>query len=90
MMLRICAVILLLLSVLFWPFWLSVILAIAGLIYFKIFFEAPVLFLLSDLLYGTAVPEFSGMVFVSFFIFIILLLIAETVKKNSNFSIHNR
>jgi hypothetical protein len=85
MLLRISAIIVLLLSVLFMPFWLSVILGLAGMIYFNKFFEAPVLFMLSDSLYGIKEAKFSGMVFVSFFVCLIILVVMEILKKNSNF-----
>jgi hypothetical protein len=90
MVIRISAFILLLISILFWPFWVSVILALVGIVYFDKFYEAPLLFMLSDILNGTPEAKFSGMVFVSFFASIIILLIAEALKKNSNFRIHNK
>jgi hypothetical protein len=85
MILRILATVLLLFSVLFMPFWMSVILALAGMIYFNVFWEACVLFLLSDALFGAKVAKFSGMVFVSFFASIIVLIIIEIIKKYVKF-----
>ena len=85
MLIRILASILLLFSILFMPFWISVILAFAGIIYFSFFWEAVILFLLSDLLYGVAEAKFFGMVFVSFIFSAIVLMIIETMKKKLKF-----
>ena len=85
MILRILAVVVLLFSILFMPFWVSVILALAGMIYFAVFWEAVILFLLSDLLYGVKETKFSGTIFVSFIIAAILLIIIEIVKKKLKF-----
>ena len=83
--LRILTSMLLLLSILFMPFWLSLILALAGMIYFAIFWEAVVLFFLSDLLYGIKEAKFSGAIFVSFILSIIILIAIEAVKKKLKF-----
>ena len=80
-MLRILASILLLFSILFMPFWISIILAFAGMVYFSIFWEAIILFLLSDLLYGVKEAKFHGAIFVYFVISIIVLIIIEFLKK---------
>ncbi len=68
-------------SVLFMPFWVSVILALAGMIYFRFFIEAIFLFLLSDLLYGTPESKLHNMIFVSFVTALICLIIIELSKK---------
>ncbi|MBI2630948.1 hypothetical protein HYW73_01885 [Candidatus Nomurabacteria bacterium] len=83
--LRILAGAVLLFSILFTPLWVSVVLAFAGMIYFNIFWEAAVLFLLSDALYGINEAKFYGTYFVSFFIFLIALLIIEMFKKKLKF-----
>jgi len=85
MLLRILAFIVLLLSILFMPFWVSVILALAGMIYFSIFWEAVILFLLSDLLYGAREAKFSGVVFISFILSLVVLIIIEFMKKKIKF-----
>ena len=85
MALRILGSVILLFSVLYWPFWVSVILALGGMIYFSVFWEAVVLFFLSDALYGTSEEKFFGMVFVSFFISLAVLLAIETLKKKLRF-----
>ena len=85
MILRILAVFLLLFSILFMPFWVSAVLALAGMFYFSIFWEAVVLFLLSDLLFGVKETKFFGIVFVSFILAAVTLLIIEAVKKKLKF-----
>ena len=85
MTLRILASILLLFSVLFLPFWVSAILALAGMFYFSVFWEAVVLFLLSELLYGAGEAKFHGAVFVSFITSLAVLIIIEIIKKKLKF-----
>jgi glucan phosphoethanolaminetransferase (alkaline phosphatase superfamily) len=85
MVLRILASIVLLFSVLFMPFWLSVILGLGAMVYFNYFFEAVILFGLSDALYGVREARFHGIVFVSFIASIIFLILLEALKKKLNF-----
>lgn len=85
MLLRILASILLLFSILFMPFWLSAILGLAGMIYFAVFWEATVLFFLSDLLYGVKEASFSNLIFISFIASAVVLVIIEIVKKKLKF-----
>lgn len=88
MALRILATIILLFSILFLPFWVSVILALGGMLYFQKYWEAVALFLLSDALYGASEAKFFGMVFVSFFISLFALLVIEELKKRLKFYPH--
>lgn len=85
MTLRILASFLLLSSVLFMPFWVSVTLALAGALYFNIFWEASLLFLLSDVLFGINKTDGSSLVLTSFFISLIILIIIEILKKKTKF-----
>jgi hypothetical protein len=85
MLLRIIASFLLLISILFMPFWLSIVLALVSMVYFSIFWEATVLFLLSDLLYGVKEAKFSGMIFISFIVALIVLVLIEIIKKKLKF-----
>jgi hypothetical protein len=62
-----------------------VILAIAGMFYFAIFFEATIIFLISDLFYGVKEGMFHGEVFVSFILAIIALGVIEISKKKLKF-----
>jgi len=82
---RILASVLLLFSILFLPFWISVILALAGMLYFKIFLEVIFLFLLSDLLYGINETKFFNIFFISFTISVVVLIIIEILKKKLKF-----
>jgi len=81
MLLRISASIVLLISVLFLPFWVSVILGLVFVGYFKLFIEAVFLFLLSDLLYGAKEAKFFEVTFVSFIIAVICFILIESLKK---------
>jgi len=85
---RIFAVIILIISVFFLPFWISAILALAGMIYFSYFIEAVVLFLISDLLYGTSEAKFFGATFVAFIAAAICIVLIELFKKRLKF--HHR
>lgn len=85
MALRILASVVLLFSILYMPFWVSLILAFLGMIYFTAFAEAAVLFFLSDLLYGVKEVRFFNMVFISFIISIIFLVALELFKKKLKF-----
>jgi len=85
MILRILASIILLLSVLFMPFWVSAILALLGMVYFPFFLEAVLLFFLSDLLYGTPEPKLFNMIFVSFISALICFIILELLKNKLRF-----
>ncbi len=85
MIIRVLASILLLFSVLFMPFWASVILALAGALYFNIFWEAGLLFFLSDILFGVNKADGSSFVFTSFFISVIVLIAIEILKKKTKF-----
>ena len=81
MVLRILAFIILLLSVLFMPFWVSVILALIGMVYFSFFLEAVFLFLLSDLLFGIKEVRLFDIIFLSFIVSLICLIILELLKN---------
>ncbi len=82
---RIIYSVVLLISILFMPFWLSVILGSLGMIYFSFFFEAIALFFLSDLLYGVRETRLYNIVFISLIGSIIILCIIEILKKKIKF-----
>lgn len=82
---RILASFLLLLSILFMPWWVSVILAVALMICFNVFWEAVVLFLLLDLLCGVREAKFHNIIFISFIMTTIILIIIEVIKKKLKF-----
>ncbi|MFA6076741.1 MAG: hypothetical protein WC735_01555 [Candidatus Paceibacterota bacterium] len=86
MILRILASVTLLFFILFMPFWVSVVLALAGMAYFSFFIEAVFLFLLVDLLYGAREPKLFNMVFVSFILAVISLAVVELSKRKLRFN----
>ncbi len=67
------------------PLWVSVVLALGGMIYFKVFWEAVALFLLSDLLFGVKEARLYGFIFVSFFVSLIIIIAVEIFKKKLKF-----
>jgi len=81
MILRITSFFVLLFSVLFMPFWVSAILALVGMFYFNVFWEATALFFLSDLLFGIREVKNSPIIFTSFFISVLFLITLEILKK---------
>jgi len=85
MALRILAFFALLFSILFMPFWISVVLALLAMAYFSMFLEAVFLFLLSDLLYGVGENRLFGIVLISFFASVLLLVLVELLKKKLKF-----
>ena len=80
-MLRIFSFFVLLFSILFLPFWISIILGLAGMIYFSFFWESVVLFFISDLLYGTKEARFLNIFFISLIISFLTLIVIELLKK---------
>jgi len=84
MILRFLASIVLLLSVLFMPIWLSAVLGLGAVIYFHDFYEALVLFLLSDLLYGAKGAGPFGAYFATFIISVILFILIQVLKRKLN------
>ncbi len=85
MVLRIFAFFILLFSVLFLPYYVSVILALAGIVYFLFYLEAPILMLLSDLLCGAKEGRFLNITFLSTIVFIVILIVAGVLKKKLKF-----
>lgn len=75
----------LLISVIFFPFFVSLILAIAGMFFINYFWEAVFLFFLFDLIYGIGGSSFLGIYFGSFFLSIFLILVIEFIKKRLKF-----
>ena len=83
---RILASIILLLSILFLPFYISVILAVVGIVYFSFFLEAVVLFFISDLLYGAKESNLFYITLISLFISILLIILLEFLKRKLRFN----
>jgi hypothetical protein len=84
-MLRILAFILLLLSVLFMPIYISALLCLLFMIYFSKFWEGTTAFLFSDLLHQVKDNKTFPILFLSFIISLLLLLTLEFLKKKFNF-----
>jgi hypothetical protein len=82
MKLRILASIILVFSMLFGPFLVSVFLAFSFMAYFHFFWEAIFIFFLTDLLYGVEGATLYGVFYVNLTISVVLLLIIEFLKKN--------
>lgn len=86
MALRIIAVVALLFSVLFCPFFVSAALGALSIIYFSKYYEGAAVFFISDLLFGSSVGRFSGIYFVSGISALLLLFIVEFLKKKMRIS----
>lgn len=85
MKLRILASTILIFCVLFLPFWVSLVLCLAGVLYFRLFFESAGIMLLSDLLYGVQEDKLLGVYFVSFLSILVIIFLAEFFKKKLKF-----
>ena len=82
---RIPFVLLFVSSVLWGPFWSSMILLLIGVALYNYFFEGPVLKFLMDLMYGVPLERFYGYTFVAFSSALVLLFLAEYIKQKSRF-----
>ena len=82
---RIIFTILLIIVVVFLPFWFYFLLTLFGIFYFKFYLEAFFVLLFSDLLYGVNIDKTFNIVFSQSLLVFIVLLIAEFIKKNSKF-----
>ena len=81
MTLRISAFFLLLFSIIFLPFWVSVLIGLSLMAYFPVYVEAVFVFILVDLLYGAPEVKFQGITFVSLIGGALALFIVEILKK---------
>ncbi|KKS44558.1 hypothetical protein A3I25_02015 [Candidatus Nomurabacteria bacterium RIFCSPLOWO2_02_FULL_42_17] len=82
---RILANIALLVAVLWLPFWVTVLLVLVGLFYFRNYYEALIALLLIDLIYGVPLARWGGWPLVSFSIGIVLFIGAEILKRRLKF-----
>lgn len=69
----------------FLPFWAYFTMAIFGIFYFSIYFEAFAVLLISDLIYGVKISKLFDITFSTGLVIFALLLLAEEVKKHSKF-----
>ncbi|MCF7833939.1 MAG: hypothetical protein K9L98_03540 [Candidatus Pacebacteria bacterium] len=87
---RILAVVILGVSIIFLPFWVSAVLAFGMMFYFRYFIEAVFLFLISDLIFGVSEEKYGTFTFLSMFLTAIMLLIIEYTKKKTRFDYFNK
>lgn len=81
MIFRIIANIAIILSLFFLPFWVSLVLSFAALIYFKKYFEIMPFFLITDMLYGLPEERYLGFTIISISIGIVLYVTVSLIKK---------
>ena len=79
---RIAAAAVLFLSVIFMPWWFSFILAIAGILYFRNFYEALLAAFFMDAFYAVPEWKFGGITLVSFFAVLAVFISARYLKNN--------
>lgn len=79
---RIITNIVIVISILFLPWWATVLLVCAGILLFPHFYEAIIAGVLMDVLYGVSMVSFSGFVAVFTVIFSLGYLLGERFKKN--------
>ncbi len=81
MILRILASIVILISLLHMPFWLSLTLVVVAMAYFSYYYEGIALFFISDLLYGVSEARYLNIYFLATIIALVLLVSIEILKK---------
>lgn len=80
---RIIVSVILLLSATYMPFWLTAIIALGGIVYFRYYIEAIIIMFLVDLLFGAEVKMFHGFHFAASISALIILLIAEYIRERT-------
>ncbi len=85
MVARIITSVVLFLSILFMPFWLSAIIALGAILYFHIYAEVVVLLFISDMLYGVGENKLFGTYLASTITGAAVLLGIEILKKKLKF-----
>ena len=86
LILRIVLDIILFLGVFIFPFWLMLILAFVGLLYFRNFYEFIAVFVVLDFLYAAPEKRFGGSVFVLTVVSTIVYFSVNFLKKKTIFS----
>lgn len=87
MALRIVCGIVLLASAVYFPIYLTFLIALFCLYRFNTYYELPVIFFIHDTLYGIAEPKFFGFRYVMTIVALLLVFIVARVRKyvfNSN------
>lgn len=72
-------------SIFFLPFWVSVLIGIASMIFFRKYYEVLIFFFIFDLLYAVKIDIFSDFVFVTFIAGVLLFIIIEFIKDKLRF-----
>ena len=67
------------------PFWLSAIVALCGIAYFDLFFEAAGILFIADFLYGVREAHTYYHVFILGSSTVLLIMIAHFIKQKSKF-----
>lgn len=82
---RIVFSLILLISILLMPIWVSVLLALFGMLYFSKYWEAVVLFFISDVIFGAKEIGLLKTTLTSAFISLVALILIELLKKKLKF-----
>ena len=82
---RIALDLILFLSLFATPWWVSLIIALAGIFFFTHFYEIVVAGFIMDIVYGTPNASFFGIHFLSSIVAILLLVIGAFIKKRMIF-----
>ncbi|MBI5816913.1 MAG: hypothetical protein HZB09_00605 [Candidatus Yonathbacteria bacterium] len=82
---RIFADILIVISTFFLPLWISFLGVIAGLFYFKNFYEAIAIGVLADMLYGVSLQKFFHIQWVTTVLFLFLYFAINQLKQYTRF-----
>ena len=72
-------------SVLYFPIWISIFIAIVGMFYFPIFWEAVLILFISDLIFGVSESKLFGFKLATILIALILIIPIEFLKKKLKF-----
>lgn len=81
MKLRVIFTLILFLSSIFGPFWLTALLVLFGIIYFKLFWEGVIILLISDFFFGVSEARYNNLTYIAFITSLVVLVIAEVVKR---------
>jgi len=85
MRLRLLSGLILLLAVLWLPFWFSLLLILISMVYFSFFIEGVIFITLNEVLYGVSEAKFHNEIFVWTGTFLVILFVIEYLKKKLEF-----
>lgn len=78
---RVFSYIVIIFSIMVFPWWITLVLSIVAIIYFSQYYEIIPLLFIMDIIYAVPTVKFHGMVLISFGTAFILVLIKEKLKK---------